>query len=125
MQDTYEEDVKRFRESLANWPDEERKELYEYLRVTHKLKRMISGEEMKAMKAAEIDTLEKEYIAIIEEEVGLDIETIRKTPVSDLRKIFEERDGGRRMTFTGDSILSQEEVEKAFDSAMEKLRNKQ
>ncbi len=73
------------------------------------------------------------YIASIEEEVGMDIEEIRSTPLSELRKIFEKRNGGKRMTFKsffpfigrgnvlGDRLVSHDEVEATLDSVLESL----
>lgn len=77
---------------------------------------------------------EEGYIRGIEDAVGLNVEEIRHTPLDELRKRFEARDGGRRMRFLsefpfvgrgsvlGDRLVPHEEAERAFASAVAKLR---
>lgn len=79
-------------------------------------------------------TEEEGYILGIEDAVGLNVEEIRHTPLDELRKRFEARDGGRRMRFLsefpfigrgsvlGDRLVPHEEAERAFASAVATLR---
>ncbi|MBN2529126.1 MAG: hypothetical protein JXR76_22240 [Deltaproteobacteria bacterium] len=78
-------------------------------------------------------TTQDTFIDGIEKETGLSIDEIRRTPLDDLRSLFE-RKNGKRMEFVksfpliergsvlGDCVISHAEVEDDFDKALTALR---